>query len=156
MRCRDQYIRRLGGNCLIVTTICSRMGTRRCDWARSEAEQRYHDTEWGVPQHDDRVLFEFLLLEGAQAGLSWSTILSKRANYRAAFDGFDPVRIAGYRDRKITALMNDSGIVRNRLKISSAVTNARAFLTVQKEFGTFDNYIWQFAGNKPRQNSWVS
>src|SRR3954454_10547838 len=132
------------------------MQISRCDWARSEAEVRYHDAEWDVPQHDDRVLFEFLTLEGAQAGLSWSTILGKRDNYRAAFDDFDPVRIARYRDGKITALMNDSGIVRNRLKISSAVTNARAFLALQKEFGTFDAYIWRFTANRPKQNSWTS
>jgi DNA-3-methyladenine glycosylase I len=116
----------------------------------------YHDREWGVPQHDDRVLFELLILEGAQAGLSWDTILHKRDNYRAAFDGFDATKIARYDRRKMQALMRNQGIVRNRLKISSAVENAKAFLTVQEEFGSFDRYIWQFVGGKPRVNGWKS
>ncbi len=111
-------------------------------------------SEWGVPQHDDRVLFEFLILEGAQAGLSWDTILQKRENYRAAFDGFDPKKIARYDRRKMQRLLRDEGIVRNRLKIASATRNARAFLAVQKEFGSFDRYIWQFVGGKPRVNAW--
>ena len=125
----------------------------RCDWARSELMIRYHDEEWGVPVHDDRKLFEFLILEGAQAGLSWDTILNKRENYRQAFDGFDPERVARYDGRKRQRLMRDPGIVRNKLKIASAVGNAKAFLSVKKEFGSFDRYIWQFVGGKPRVNS---
>jgi DNA-3-methyladenine glycosylase I len=121
----------------------------RCDWANNDLAIAYHDREWGVPCHDDRVLFEFLLLEGAQAGLSWDTILRKRENYRAAFDHFDPQEIVRYDQRKIRALMNDSGIVRNRLKILSAVKNAKAFLAVEKEFGSFDRYIWEFVGGTP-------
>jgi DNA-3-methyladenine glycosylase I len=124
----------------------------RCPWAKNELSIRYHDTEWGVPQHDDRVLFEFLVLEGAQAGLSWDTILRKRENYRAAFDNFDPKAISRYGQRKLDSLMRDEGIVRNRLKILSAVKNAKAFLAVQKEFGSFEQYIWQFVGGKPRLN----
>ena len=126
---------------------------QRCGWASGDLYIAYHDTEWGVPLHDDRVWFEFLILEGAQAGLSWSTILNKRENYRAAFDGFDPERVARYRDRKLEALLANPGIVRNRLKIASAVTNAKAFLEVQREFGSFDAYIWQFTGGKPLRNS---
>jgi DNA-3-methyladenine glycosylase I len=114
---------------------------------------RYHDEEWGVPVHDDRTLFEFLILEGAQAGLSWSTILNKRKNYRKAFDGFDPARVARYDRRKIERLLRDPGIVRNKLKIASAVANAKVLLSVQKEFGSFDRYIWQFVGGQPRVNS---
>ena len=124
----------------------------RCAWAKNELSIRYHDTEWGVPQHDDRVLFEFLVLEGAQAGLSWDTILRKRENYRAAFDNFDPKAISRYGQRKMDSLMRDEGIVRNRLKILSAVKNAKAFLAVQKEFGSFEQYIWKFVGGKPRVN----
>ena len=124
----------------------------RCPWAKNELSIRYHDMEWGVPQHDDRVLFEFLVLEGAQAGLSWDTILRKRENYRAAFDNFDPKAISRYGQRKMESLMRDEGIVRNRLKILSAVKNAKAFLAVQKEFGSFERYIWQFVGGKPRVN----
>jgi DNA-3-methyladenine glycosylase I len=126
----------------------------RCAWASTELSIRYHDEEWGVPVHDDRVLFEFLVLEGAQAGLSWETILNKRENYRAAFDNFDPQKVARYDRRKIAQLLKNPGIVRNRLKIASAVRNAKAFLQVQKEFGTFDRYIWQFVDGKPRVNSW--
>jgi DNA-3-methyladenine glycosylase I len=114
---------------------------------------RYHDREWGVPCHRDRVLFEFLILEGAQAGLSWDTILRKRTNYRDAFDKFDPKKISAYGERKIRELMRNEGIVRNRLKILSAIKNAKAFLTVQKEFGSFDPYIWQFVGGKPQVNA---
>lgn len=128
----------------------------RCSWARNELSLRYHDEEWGVPAHDDRTLFEFLILEGAQAGLSWDTILKKRENYRAAFDGFDPGRIARYDGRKIRALLRDPGIVRNRLKIASAVQNAKAFLKIQEEFGSFDRYIWLFACGQPLTNSWRS
>jgi DNA-3-methyladenine glycosylase I len=125
----------------------------RCGWAKGEQYIRYHDEEWGVPVHDDRTLFEFLILEGAQAGLSWSTILNKRENYRRAFDEFDPRIIAQYRAKKIKALLADSGIVRNKLKIAAAVENAKAFLRVQEELGTFDRYIWQFVGGKPRINA---
>ena len=126
----------------------------RCRWAKGERYIQYHDEEWGVPVHDDRTLFEFLILEGAQAGLSWSTILNKRDNYRRAFDGFDPRLIAQYQPKKIKALLADPGIVRNRLKIGSAIGNAKAFLHVQEEFGSFDRYIWQFVGGKPRVNPW--
>ena len=125
----------------------------RCRWATNPLSIPYHDREWGVPQHDDRVLFEFLILEGAQAGLSWDTILQKRENYRAAFDGFDPLKIARYDRRKAYALLRNPGIIRNRLKIASAISNARAFLAVQNEFGSFDHYIWQFVGGKPRVNA---
>jgi DNA-3-methyladenine glycosylase I len=128
----------------------------RCSWASNPLSIRYHDEEWGVPQHDDRILFEFLLLEGAQAGLSWDTILQKRENYRSAFDKFNPERIARYDRRKMATLLRDPGIVRNRLKIASAVRNAKAFLSIQKEFGSFDGYIWQFTGGKPRVNTWRS
>lgn len=125
----------------------------RCGWAVGEPNLRYHDEEWGVPVHDEWRLFEFLILEGAQAGLSWTTILNKRENYRKAFAGFDPKRIARFDRRKIQSLMRDPGIVRNKLKIASAVENAKAFLVVQKEFGTFDAYIWQFVGGAPRVNA---
>jgi DNA-3-methyladenine glycosylase I len=125
----------------------------RCPWASGELSIRYHDEEWGVPVHDDRTLFEFLILEGAQAGLSWNTILNKRENYRQALDGFDPERVARYDRRKIDRLLLDPGIVRNKLKIASTVGNAKAFLQVQKEFGSFDRYIWQFVEGKPRVNS---
>jgi DNA-3-methyladenine glycosylase I len=126
----------------------------RCPWATNELAIRYHDEEWGVPVHDDRVLFEFLILEGAQAGLSWDTILRKRDNYRAAFDGFDPARVARYDQRKIAGLLADPGIVRNRLKVASAVGNARAFLAVQEECGSFDAYVWRFVEGRPRVNAW--
>jgi DNA-3-methyladenine glycosylase I len=124
----------------------------RCAWARNELAIVYHDREWGVPCHDDRVLFEFLVLEGAQAGLSWDTILRKRENYRAALDGFDPKKIARYDKRKLESLMRNEGIVRNRLKIASVARNAKAFLEVQQEFGSFDRYVWQFVGGKPKAN----
>ena len=127
---------------------------KRCHWARIPVEIEYHDTEWGVPLHDDRRLFEMLILEGAQAGLSWTTILNKRENYRRAFDQFDARRIASYDDVKVAALLADSGIVRNRLKVAAAVTNARAFLEVQDEAGSFDAYIWQFVGGRPIRNAW--
>jgi DNA-3-methyladenine glycosylase I len=126
--------------------------TTRCSWPSSELDIAYHDEEWGVPVHDDRVLFEFLTLEGAQAGLSWSTILRKRENYRRAFAGFDPKKVARFTAARKKLLMNDEGIVRNRLKIDSTVTNARAFLAVQKEFGSFDRYVWAFVGGKPLRN----
>lgn len=126
----------------------------RCSWARNELAIEYHDTEWGVPLHDDWRLFEFLLLEGAQAGLSWDTILRKREHYRRAFDDFDAAKVARYSEKKIARLLADEGIVRNRLKIGSAVSNAQAFLATQAEFGTFDNYIWQFVGGSPKPNRW--
>ena len=126
----------------------------RCRWATNPLAVQYHDREWGVPQHDDRVLFEFLILEGAQAGLSWDTILKKRENYRIALDAFNAEKIAHYDRRKIQALMRDSGIVRNRLKVESAVANAQAFLSVRRDFGSFDRYLWQFVGGKPRLNKW--
>jgi DNA-3-methyladenine glycosylase I len=126
---------------------------QRCPWPRTELDIAYHDTEWGVPVHDDRVLFEFLLLEGAQAGLSWSTILRKRANYRRAFADFDPAKVARYSSAKIAGLLEDPGIVRNRLKVQSAVSNARAFLAVQDEFGSFDAYVWRFVDGDALQNA---
>ena len=126
----------------------------RCPWARDLLSITYHDTEWGVPQHEDRALFEFLVLEGAQAGLSWSTILNKRPAYRRAFNRFDPRKVARYEKTRVAELLQNSGIVRNRLKIQSTVQNARAFLEVQKEFGTFDRYIWGFVGGAPLRNQW--
>jgi len=126
----------------------------RCPWATTEPAITYHDQEWGVPVHDDRVLFEFLILEGAQAGLSWNTILKKRANYRKAFDGFRPEKIARYGNRDVQRLLADEGIVRNRLKIAATITNASGFLLLRQEFGTFDAYLWSFVGGKPIQNRW--
>ena len=127
----------------------------KCKWALHSAnEEHYHDHEWGVPVHDDRLLFEFLVLEGAQAGLSWSTILNKREGYRKAFDLFDVGKVARYDEAKIEGLMGDPGIIRNRLKINAAITNARAFIKVQEEFGSFDDYIWRFVDGQPIQNSW--
>jgi DNA-3-methyladenine glycosylase I len=128
----------------------------RCHWATSPLMIEYHDREWGVPVHDDRVLFEFLILEGAQAGLSWETILNKRENYRRAFDRFDAAKIARYDAKKVRSLMADAGIVRNRLKIASTISNAKAFLDLQKELGSFDRYIWQFVGGTPKINHWKS
>jgi DNA-3-methyladenine glycosylase I len=128
----------------------------RCSWPNNPLSILYHDEEWGLPQHHDRVLFEFLILEGAQAGLSWDTVLQKRENYRAAFDGFNPQRIARYDRRKLESLLRNPGIIRNRLKVASAVGNAKAFLIVQKEFGSFDSYIWQFVGGNPQVNAWRS
>jgi DNA-3-methyladenine glycosylase I len=125
----------------------------RCGWAKTELSVAYHDAEWGVPVHDDRVLFEFLILEGAQAGLSWETILQKRDRYREVFDQFDAAKIAKYGERKRKSLLADAGIIRNRLKIDAAIENATRFLAVQKEFGTFDAYIWSFVGNEPIQNA---
>lgn len=127
----------------------------RCEWVGEEPLYiQYHDEEWGVPVHDDRTLFEFLILEGAQAGLSWITILRKRDNYRRLFDGFDPQKVARYDEEKIASLLQDPGIVRNRLKVQAAVTNARAFLKTQEEFGSFDAYIWRFVDGHPIQNRW--
>jgi DNA-3-methyladenine glycosylase I len=128
----------------------------RCGWAREGPMIAYHDEEWGVPLHDDRALFEFLVLEGAQAGLSWSTILNKRDNYRKAFDRFDARKIARYDESRVAALLENPGIVRNRLKVQAAVRNANAYLSVQKEFGSFDAYIWQFVNGKPLRNRWRS
>jgi DNA-3-methyladenine glycosylase I len=130
----------------------------RCFWANTADPlyQSYHDHEWGVPVHDDRSLFEFLLLEGAQAGLSWYTILRKRSNYRQAFDDFDPIKIAEYGDQKVAELLANPGIIRNRLKVNAAIQNARAFLKVRQEFGSFDAYMWQFVGGKPIINAWTS
>ncbi|HEX9930720.1 MAG TPA: DNA-3-methyladenine glycosylase I [Pyrinomonadaceae bacterium] len=136
-----------------ASEIESRINTR-CGWAKNDLAVDYHDKEWGVPLHDDRRLFEFLILEGAQAGLSWDTILAKRENYRAAFDDFDAAKIAVYDERKLSELMNNAGIVRNRLKIASAVQNAKAYLAVVEEFGSFDSFIWQFVGGKPIRNAW--
>ncbi|SIN95667.1 DNA-3-methyladenine glycosylase I [Singulisphaera sp. GP187] len=126
----------------------------RCDWATNELSVRYHDEEWGVPVHDDPRWFEFLILEGAQAGLSWDTILKKRPSYRAAFDGFDPALVARYEAKKIDALLADPGIIRNRLKVNSAIKNARAFQEIQQEFASFDAYIWGFVGGAPVTNAW--
>jgi len=129
-------------------------GESRCAWARTDLSIPYHDTEWGVPVHDDRLHFEFLVLEGAQAGLSWETVLRKRARYREVFDGFDPAKVARYRAARVARLLADPGIIRNRLKVASAVTNARAFLRVQEEFGSFDAYVWRFVGGRPKVNHW--
>jgi len=126
--------------------------TKRCHWAKNDLAIHYHDTEWGVPLHDDRGLFEFLILEGAQAGLSWDTILRKRDAYRDAFDNFEPAKVARYSEAKMARLLKNEGIIRNRLKIASSVANAKAFLAVQKEFGSFDAYIWKFVGGKPIVN----
>jgi DNA-3-methyladenine glycosylase I len=130
----------------------------RCDWCLSGNELYidHHDTEWGVPVHDDHQQFEFLILEGAQAGLSWSTVLNKREGYRKAFANFDPVKVARFTDKKIAKLLENPAIIRNRLKVNAAITNAKQFLKVQKEFGTFDEYIWQFVDGKPKQNKWKS
>jgi DNA-3-methyladenine glycosylase I len=130
------------------------MTVKRCHWATSELNIPYHDEEWGVPLHDDRGLFELLILEGAQAGLSWDTVLKKRARYREVFDGFDVERVARYDKKKVRELLKDAGIIRNRLKIAATVSNAQAFLKVREEFGSFDAYIWRFVGGEPKQNAW--
>ncbi len=127
---------------------------KRCTWPKNELALKYHDEEWGVPLHDDQKLFEFVVLEGAQAGLSWDTILAKRENYRKAFDNFDVQKVARYSDGKVEKLLQDAGIVRNRVKVNAAVTNAKAFIAVQKEFGSFDKYIWAFVDGKPIVNRW--
>jgi DNA-3-methyladenine glycosylase I len=130
---------------------------KKCIWAlHSPLEEQYHDLEWGVPVHDERLLFEFLVLEGAQAGLSWSTILKKREGYRNAFDNFHAEKVAGYDDKKIDELMSNPEIIRNKLKITAAITNARAYLAIQQSFGSFDSYIWRFVDNEPIHNSWKS
>jgi len=128
----------------------------RCAWARTPLSISYHDEEWGVPVHDDRRHFEFLVLEGAQAGLSWETVLKKRERYREVFDGFDPAKVARYTARKVARLLRDPGVIRNRLKVGSAVVNARGFLKVQEEFGSFDAYVWRFVGGRPRVNRWTA
>ena len=145
---------------ILTNLLCIKIDVRdacsmpRCTWAISEPNLTYHDEEWGVPVHDDGKLFEFLILEGAQAGLSWTTILKKRKNYRKAFDGFRAEKIAVYGHRDVKRLLNDPGIVRNRLKIAAAIQNAKAFLAVRKEFGSFDSYLWSLVGGKPKQNRW--
>ena len=128
---------------------------KKCKWALHSAnEEHYHDHEWGVPVHDDRLLFEFLVLEGAQAGLSWSTILNKREGYRKAFDNFDVEKVAGFDENKVNQLLQNQEIIRNKLKVNAAITNAQAFIRIQEEFGSFDAYIWQFVDGQPIQNSW--
>jgi DNA-3-methyladenine glycosylase I len=152
----DKLLARFANRCHVQHSEHSPMVTR-CQWAGTDPlYTTYHDLEWGVPVHDDRTLFEFLILEGAQAGLSWSTILKKRDAYRAAFDGFDPAIVAAYDDGKAAELLANPGIVRNRAKIASAIGNARAFLRVQEEFGSFSAYIWQFVDGRPLQNAWRS
>jgi DNA-3-methyladenine glycosylase I len=133
-----------------------RTGPRRCPWATTEQYIAYHDREWGVPVHDDRILFEFLVLEGMQAGLSWATILNKRDNFRKAFDHFDPLSIAKYGTGKLESLLLNPSIIRNRLKIEAAIQNAKAFLAVQEQFGSFDKYVWRFVAHHPKQNAWKS
>src|SRR6266702_1792030 len=128
----------------------------RCHWAQNELSIAYHDADWGVPVHDEKMWFELLILEGAQAGLSWDTILRKRARYREVFDGFDPERVARYDKKKVRKLLGDAGIIRNKLKIAATVGNAQAFLKVQEEFGSFDAYVWRFVGGQPKQNAWKS
>src|SRR5438876_11974748 len=128
----------------------------RCQWAQNELNLPYHDEEWGVPVHHEKKWFEFLILEGAQAGLSWDTILKKRARYREVFDGFDPAKVARYDKKKVRDLLRDAGIIRNRLKVDAAITNARAFLEVRKEFGKFEVYGWRFVGGQPKQDAWKS
>ncbi|HMD07901.1 MAG TPA: DNA-3-methyladenine glycosylase I [Candidatus Acidoferrum sp.] len=130
------------------------MTVNRCHWATSELNIPYHDEEWGVPLHDERGLFELLILEGAQAGLSWDTVLKKRARYREVFDGFEVEKVARYDKKKVRELLKDAGIIRNKLKIAATISNAQAFLKVQEEFGSFDAYIWRFVGGKPKQNAW--
>ena len=129
-------------------------GKKRCDWARNPLAVAYHDEEWGSPLHDDRLLFEFLILEGAQAGLSWDTILKKRPHYRKVYKRFDPKKVARFGKADVERLLADPGIVRNRLKVESSIQNAKLFLEVQKEFGSFDAYIWDFVGGKPKRNRW--
>jgi DNA-3-methyladenine glycosylase I len=129
---------------------------QRCAWARNQLMIEYHDKEWGVPAHDDRKLFEFLLLEGAQAGLSWETVLKKRANYREAFDHFDPIKISHYKDKDVLQRLGNAGIIRNRLKIEAAIVNAQRFLEIQEEFGSFDQYVWQFVGGAPIRHKFRS
>jgi DNA-3-methyladenine glycosylase I len=129
---------------------------KRCSWAKNDLAVDYHDKEWGVPVHDEKKWFEFLILEGAQAGLSWDTILRKRARYREVFDGFDPAKVARYDKKKVREMLRDPGIIRNKLKVSATIGNAHAFLKVQEEFGSFDGYIWRFVDGRPKQNAWKS
>lgn len=131
-----------------------RSDVKRCHWATSELNIPYHDEEWGVPLHDDHRLFEMLILEGAQAGLSWDTVLKKRARYREVFDSFDPAVVARYDKKKVKALLADPGVIRNRLKVAAAIDSAKAFLAVQQEFGSFDGYVWRFVGGRPKRNAW--
>jgi DNA-3-methyladenine glycosylase I len=138
-----------------MTKACAE-GLVRCHWAGNELNISYHDEEWGVPVHEEHTWFEFLILEGAQAGLSWDTILKKRKRYREVFDGFDPEKVARYDKKKIRELLGDAGIIRNKLKISAAIGNAKAFLKVQEEFESFDGYVWRFVGGRPKQNAWKS
>ena len=137
-----------------LSAILQLENVRRCHWATNELNIAYHDEEWGVPVHDDRRWFEFLLLEGAQAGLSWDTILQKRERYRVVYSGFDPAKVARFDAKKVRALLADPGIVRNRLKVAASIANAKAFLTIQKEHGSFDAYLWDFVGGAPLQNKW--
>lgn len=141
---------------MVEEVVVSDDGWRRCGWASlvDPTYRAYHDEEWGVPVHDDRVIFEFLVLEGAQAGLSWGTILRKRENFRRAFSEFDPKKVARFDGRKVNSLLKDPGIIRNRLKVESAIQNARAFLRVQDEFGSFDSFVWRFVGGRPKMNRW--
>lgn len=138
----------------LVTRTATTNATARCHWATNEMNIAYHDEEWGVPQHDDQALFELLILEGAQAGLSWDTILKKRARYREVFDGFNVEKVARYDKKKARELLKDAGIVRNKLKIGATISNAQAFLNVKEEFGSFDAYIWRFVGGAPKVNAW--
>jgi DNA-3-methyladenine glycosylase I len=152
---RLRYVRLAESREPVARRVPGRTTENRCEWARVDPLlQAYHDTEWGVPEHDDRRLFEYLVLDGAQAGLSWLTVLRKRANYRQALDGFDPAKVARYGPRDVHRLLANDGIIRNRLKIESCVRNARAFLSVQSDFGTFDRYIWRLVGDRPRLNRW--
>jgi len=155
-RLRQPVLQLLNSQFSILMVNLTHNMKHRCPWATNERSIQYHDEEWGVPVHDDRLLFEFLILEGAQAGLSWDTILKKRENYRVAFDNFDSAIIARYGARKVKQLLADPGIVRNRLKIAAAIQNAKCFLVVRKEFGSFDAYLWQFVGGKPKTNAWHS
>jgi DNA-3-methyladenine glycosylase I len=145
-----------GGGIAIAASEEPMRKIRRCDWAKSDLMVAYHDTEWGVPLHDDRALFEFLILDGAQAGLSWETVLKKRDNYRAAFDNFDPRAVAAYDRRKVEVLLADPGIIRNRLKVEAAIHNAKGFLAIQREFGSFDAYLWRFVEGRTKRNRWRS
>jgi DNA-3-methyladenine glycosylase I len=138
----------------VLATVAPNDGLIRCTWASNSLSRTYHDEEWGKPVHDDRLWFEFLTLEGAQAGLSWDTVLQKRVRYREVFCGFDPARVARFDSKRLRELMRDSGIVRNRLKLASTVSNAKAFLLVQQEFGSFNRFIWKFVGGAPIQNRW--
>lgn len=138
----------------VAVTPSSKKDIVRCPWASSDINIPYHDEEWGVPVHDENIWFEFLILEGAQAGLSWDTILRKRARYREVFDRFDPKKVARYDKKRVRELLRDRGIIRNKLKINATIENARAFLKIQEEFGSFDAYVWGFVGGKPRQNAW--